>query len=72
MWANYRALSFRKMIYTNTASVSGNVLGDLTEAMGDSPQITAVLLTCRMQRHVSGSPGGRSARSWTGTLNAAT
>ncbi len=46
MWANYRALGYRKMIYTNTASVSGNVLSELTEAMGDSPQITAVLLSC--------------------------
>ncbi len=46
MWANYRALGYRKMIYTNTASVSGDVLSELTAAMGDSPRITAVLLTC--------------------------
>jgi hypothetical protein len=36
MWANYRTLGYRKMIYTNTASVSGNVLSELTAAMGDS------------------------------------
>ena len=35
-WANYRALGYRKMIYTNTASVFGNVLSELTVAMGDS------------------------------------
>lgn len=46
MWANYRALGYRRMIYTNTASVFEKVIGELTLAMGDSPQITAVLLTC--------------------------
>lgn len=46
MWANYRALGYRKMIYTNTASVFEKVISDLTAAMGDSPQVTAVLLTC--------------------------
>jgi hypothetical protein len=46
MWANYRALGYRRMIYTNTASVSGTVIGELTAAMGDGPQVTGVLLTC--------------------------
>lgn len=46
IWANYRALGYRRMIYTNTASVSGKVLSELTTAMGDHPQVTAVLLTC--------------------------
>jgi hypothetical protein len=46
MWANYRALGYRRMIYTNTASVCEKILGELTTAMGDSPQVTAVLLTC--------------------------
>lgn len=46
MWANYRVLGYRRMIYTNTASVIGHVIGDLTAAMGDNPRITAVLLTC--------------------------
>jgi deoxyadenosine/deoxycytidine kinase len=46
MWANYRALGYRRMIYTNTASVFERVLSELTAAMGDSPQVTAILLTC--------------------------
>jgi hypothetical protein len=46
MWANYRALGYRRMIYTNTASVLPTVLGELTAAMGDDPKLTAVLLTC--------------------------
>jgi hypothetical protein len=46
MWANYRALGYRRMIYTNTASVFEKVLSDLTTAIGDSPQVTAILLTC--------------------------
>jgi hypothetical protein len=45
MWANYRAHGYRRMIYTNTASVLENALSELTAAMGDSPQVTAVLLT---------------------------
>jgi gluconate kinase len=43
MWANYRALGYRRMVYTNTASV--RVVPALTAAMGDDPQVTAVLLT---------------------------
>jgi deoxyadenosine/deoxycytidine kinase len=46
MWANYRALGYRRMIYTNTASVFEKVLNELTAAMGDDPVVTAVLLTC--------------------------
>jgi glutamate/tyrosine decarboxylase-like PLP-dependent enzyme len=46
MWANYRALGYRRMIYTNTASALEKVISELTAAMGDSPQVTAVLLTC--------------------------
>jgi ABC-type glutathione transport system ATPase component len=47
IWANYRALGYRRMVYTNTASVIGDVMDQLTSAMGDDPQVTAVLLTCR-------------------------
>jgi hypothetical protein len=43
MWANYRALGYRRLVYTNTVSV--RFAGDLTRAMGDDPQVTAVLLT---------------------------
>ncbi len=46
MWANYRALGYHRMIYTNTASVFDKVIRELTTAMDDSPQVTAVLLTC--------------------------
>ena len=46
MWANYRALDYRRMIYTNTASVLEPVIGELTAAMGDGPRVTGVLLTC--------------------------
>lgn len=46
MWANYRALGYRRMVYTNTASVFEEVLGELVAAMGEEPEVTAVLLTC--------------------------
>ena len=45
MWANYRALGYRRMIYTNTASVRPEVISSLVTAMGDNPKVTAVLLT---------------------------
>ncbi len=47
IWANYRALGYRRLVYTNTASVFGDVMDQLASAMGDDPQVTAVLLTCR-------------------------
>jgi hypothetical protein len=43
MWANYRALGYRRLIYTNTVSV--RFADALTTAMGDDPRVTAVLLT---------------------------
>ena len=46
MWANYRARGYQRMICTNTASVLEKVISELTAAMGDSPDVTAVLLTC--------------------------
>jgi hypothetical protein len=46
MWANYRALGYRRMIYTNTASVFPDVVDSLTKAMGGEPRVTAILLTC--------------------------
>jgi hypothetical protein len=45
IWANYRALGYRRMIYTNTASVRPEVISSLVTAMGDNPEVTAVLLT---------------------------
>src|SRR5262249_53690809 len=46
IWANYRALGYRRMIYTNTASVLEIAVSDLTAAMGDDPHVAAVLLRC--------------------------
>jgi hypothetical protein len=43
MWGDYRALGYRRLIYTNTVSV--RFAGELTAAMGDDPDVTAVLLT---------------------------
>ncbi|MFG2039918.1 hypothetical protein [Dactylosporangium sp. NPDC048998] len=43
MWANYRSLGYRRLIYTNTVSV--RFIDSLTRAMGDDPKVTAVLLT---------------------------
>jgi hypothetical protein len=43
IWANYRALDYRRMIYTNTVSV--RFAQELAAAMGDDPKVTAVLLT---------------------------
>ncbi|MET0424739.1 MAG: adenylyl-sulfate kinase [Actinoplanes sp.] len=43
MWGNYRALGYRRMIYTNTVSV--RFVDELTAAMGDNPRVVAVLLT---------------------------
>ena len=36
MWGNYRALGYRRMIYTNTVSVRASVIDEPTAAMGDS------------------------------------
>jgi hypothetical protein len=44
IWRNYRELGYRRMVYTNTASV--RAVGELTAAMGDNPRVTAVLLVC--------------------------
>ncbi len=46
MWANYRELGYRRLIYTNTASVLGHVSAELKAAIGGDPRITPVLLTC--------------------------
>jgi hypothetical protein len=46
MWTNYATLGYRRMIYTNTASVVKNVITDLTAAIGGNLHITAVLLRC--------------------------
>ena len=43
IWQNYRALGYRRLIYTNTVSVLETAA--LTSAMGDDPVVIAVLLT---------------------------
>lgn len=42
VWANYRALGYRHLIYTNTVAVLQTQ--SLADAMGDSPAVTAILL----------------------------
>ena len=60
IWANYRALGYQRMIYTNTVSV--RFTQELAAAMGDSLRITAVLLTAtdetssaRLLRRIQGN-----------------
>lgn len=60
IWANYRALGYRRMIYANTVSV--RFTRELAEAMGDEPRITAVLLratdataSARLRGRIQGS-----------------
>lgn len=43
MWQNYRALGYRRLIYTNTVSVLQTDV--LAAAMGDDPLVKAVLLS---------------------------
>jgi hypothetical protein len=49
MWSNYRALGYRRLVYTNTVSVLRDVMERLTAAIGDDPKVNAVLLTCSDQ-----------------------
>ncbi len=43
IWANYRQLGYRRLIYTNTVSILE--MDTLAAAMGDAPQVVGVLLT---------------------------
>lgn len=71
IWANYRALGYRRMIYTNTASVLQDVISELTAAIGDGPRVTAILLTCSdatarwrlARREIGTGPGWHIERS---------
>jgi predicted kinase len=45
VWANYRRAGYRRLIYTNTSAVLAPVTRSLTMALGDEPDVTAVLLT---------------------------
>ena len=42
VWLNYRALGYRRLIYTNVMSVIE--IDRLVNSMGDDPRVTAVLL----------------------------
>lgn len=46
LWANYRALGYRRLVYVNTASVMAGEIERLTAAMGDQPAAIAILLSC--------------------------
>ncbi|PND54494.1 hypothetical protein CRM90_27695 [Mycobacterium sp. ENV421] len=46
IWANYRALGYTRLIYTNTVSVLPTVMQALLDAMGGNVEAVAVLLTC--------------------------
>ncbi len=46
IWANYRALGYTKLIYTNTVSVLPAVMQALLGAMGGDLEAVTVLLTC--------------------------
>jgi deoxyadenosine/deoxycytidine kinase len=46
MWTNYRALGYRRLIYTNTVSVLPDVTEQLTAALSGAPKVFSVLLTC--------------------------
>lgn len=45
MWRNYKSFGHHRLIYTNTAAVLEPVMQSLVQVMGDSPEMTAVLLT---------------------------
>lgn len=49
MWSNYRELGFRRLIYLNTACLLPEVIHSLTAAMGDTPTVCGVLLTCTQE-----------------------
>jgi predicted ATPase len=46
IWTNYRALGFRRLVYTNTACVLADEIERLRSAMGDHPVVCGVLLRC--------------------------
>lgn len=43
VWANYRELGYRRLVYVNTVAVLEAV--EIAAAMGDDPAVTRVLLT---------------------------
>ena len=61
MWQNYRALGYRRLIYTNTVSVLETE--SLAAAMGDDPLVRAVLLSAS-DATAAGRLGEREIGSW--------
>ena len=58
MWANYRRLGYRRLVYANTNSVLNAAA--LTAAMGDDPRVVAVLLEADGDA-IASRLGGRDA-----------
>lgn len=59
VWRNYRALGYRRLVYTNTVSVLQT--GELASAMGDDPRVHSALLTAsdaEVHRRLSGRESG--------------
>lgn len=73
MWQNYLDLGYRRLIYTNTASVLESA--DLAGAMGDEPDVTAVLLratdSSTRRRLSERAPGTASADDITHSIRTA-
>jgi len=46
MWANYRALGYRRLIFINSACVLATETRKLAAAMGDIPRTVPLMLTC--------------------------
>ncbi|WP_349318965.1 ATPase [Mycolicibacterium canariasense] len=46
IWANYRSLGFRRLIFVGTACVLPDESTKIIAAMGDRPRVVPVLLTC--------------------------
>ena len=45
MWHNYKAVGYKRLVYSNTAAVRRDVIPSLVDAMGDHPVVHAILLT---------------------------
>ncbi len=61
IWANYRALGYHRLVFTNTVSVLE--VAAIAGAMGDHPRVTAVLLqatTRTIHNRLSGREQGSS------------
>ena len=70
IWQNYAAAGYRRLIYTNTASVGS--AGHITGAMGGPTRVVGALLTSATVRRGRDSPPGRSAARWIRHPTAAT